>query len=66
MTISEISSQLDKAVVGIQSKLAARITAQKTYETAAAEYDTAIDAARQLREQLNTELDKLMPTARVR
>jgi IS30 family transposase len=66
MSISEISTQLDKAVSDIQAKRSAKDTAEKAYQAAAAEYDGSLTKVSELRTQLDAELDKLIPTARVR
>jgi len=61
MTISEISGMLDAAIKDISTSASKLDEAKKQYEIAS-EYNTnAIQKANLLRNQLNEELDKVLP-----
>lgn len=66
MSISELSAQLDKAVADVSSKLEAKEKAEKAASMASNSYIESLNRARDLREKLNTELDKLMGVSQAR
>lgn len=66
MTIAVYSAQLENVVGDLDSAKQARDDAQQKYEAAAKEYDDILIRINELRNSINSELDKLMPTNRVR
>lgn len=66
MSISELSAQLDKAVADVSSKKNAKDKAEELAGKASNEYIESLNRARDLREKLNTELDKLMGVSQAR
>jgi hypothetical protein len=62
MTISEISSKLDTAIKTIENKRVALETTKAAHLKAASDFDNAIIDANKLRDNLNEELNKFLPS----